>query len=264
MEVSLIIPAHNEQRRLIATLDLYDCALAEHFETYEILVIANGCTDATAEIARRSVGARPQIKIFEIAEKVGKGGAVLAGFQWAAGTRVLFADADGSTAPQSLLELLDRLNEYDVAIGSRRMVASVIAQRQPFKRRVFGSAFAIAVRALFATPYRDTQCGAKAFRRDAALHLSHAVQERHWAFDVDMLLASALRGLTIVEHPVIWADSPGSRLRIVPTLREVTLAFWRLKRRYARRTAARLPAIAHERQAAEFGDVVILSSALVD
>jgi glycosyltransferase involved in cell wall biosynthesis len=263
MDVSLIIPAHDEECRLIATLDLYDGALAAHSGAYEILVIANGCTDGTAQVARDYARARPQIKVLEIPEKIGKGGAVLAGFQWAAGKRVAFADADGSTAPQSLLELLAWLDDYDVVIGSRRMAASVIERRQPLMRRLFGTAFAIAVRALFGTPYHDTQCGAKAFRRDAALLLSRAVQERRWAFDVDLLLASALLKLTIIEHPVVWADSPGSRLRIAPTLREVTSAFWRLKRRYAGGSLSPLSASVHA-QAAEFGDVTVPSPALGD
>ncbi len=156
---------------------------------------------------------------------------MLEGFRAARAREVLFADADAATESVSLFALLDGLRDHDVTIGSRRLPDSVIVRAQPPLRRLFGGAFAWLVRALFGLPFRDTQCGAKAFRRPAALALSQRVQEARWTFDVDLLLQARQLGLTVHEQPVVWADQDGSQLRLLPTAGQVLRALWRLKRR---------------------------------
>ena len=231
IELSLVIPAHNEQHRLELTLDRYAVALHERYgNAFEIIVIVNGSRDRTAQVAVDLARIHPQIRVFNIPEAVGKGGAVLTGLAEARGARIVFADADGSTDAPSLLALADALDAHNVAIGSRRLPGSVIATPQPVGRRLLGRAFNLAVRLLFDLPYRDTQCGAKAFRAEAACLLSGVVDETGWAFDVNLLLAAEALGLDIAEIPVTWADRPGSRLKIALTLREVGRAFWRLRR----------------------------------
>ena len=232
MDLSLIIPAHNEAPRLEPTLSVYSDALrARYGDSFEIIVVANSCSDDTAAIARGMLPAVPQIRVLDIPEAIGKGGAVLAGFRSARGARVLFADADAATLPQSLLDLADRLETSDIVIGSRRLSASTITRSQPFTRRLLGNAFALAVRTLFDMPYRDTQCGAKAFRWDAVQQLLPLVQETRWAFDVDILLSAQMLGLTVAERPVVWADQQGSSVRLRSTSGQVLAAFWRMKRR---------------------------------
>lgn len=232
MYVSLIIPAYNEEQRLGATLELYGHAFRSAYgNDCELLVVANGCTDRTIDVARRAGEWLPQLRAINVPQPVGKGGAVLEGFTHARGERVLFADADGATAPHSLIELVACLDRHDVAIGSRRVTGSTITQAQPMFRRVLGTLFMLMTRLLFRMPFHDTQCGAKAFRARAARVLVQHVQEQRWAFDVDLLRCSGAANLSVHEHPIVWEHKAGSQLRVGPTLRQVTAAFWRMYRR---------------------------------
>jgi glycosyltransferase involved in cell wall biosynthesis len=196
-----------------------------------MLVVANGCSDRTAEVASGYSWLYPEIRLIDIAEPIGKGGAVLEGFCQAAGDRLAFVDADGATAAESLLDLLARLRRCDIAIGSRWMKDSVIRRKQPLRRRAFGRLFNATVRGLFALPYYDTQCGAKAFRRAAARQLAGVVQEARWTFDVDLLLWARFFDMTVNEVPIVWEDKAGSRLKVSATIREVAAALWAMKRR---------------------------------
>lgn len=235
MHISLIIPAHNEAQRLPATLRRYAGALAERYgaERFEVLVVANGCTDNTVAVGLYQARSLPQVRVITIPEAVGKGGALLEGFRQARGQALVFADADGATAPESLLELLDGLGQHDLVIGSRRLPGSRIGRRQPLRRRAAGALFASCVRACFGMGYRDTQCGAKALRAGAAQLLAELVQERRWMFDVDLLLCARGLGLSVAERAVVWSDVAGSKLRIARTAWEVLGALGRLRARHA-------------------------------
>lgn len=230
--VSLVIPAHNEEGRLYDTLVVYGKEMRERFgDNFEIVVVANGCSDGTVEVANAATAENPQIRVVEIEEAVGKGGAVLEGLRRADGASVAFADADGATAPESLMMLIEELSHSDVAIGSRRLPNSTITQPQTWSRRLLGSLFAKTAKLLFGMPYKDTQCGAKALRADAARQLCEVVSETRWTFDLDLLLCARRLGLEITERPVIWADREGSRLRYASTTLEVLQALWIMKRR---------------------------------
>lgn len=232
MQASLIIPAYNEEKRLPGTLTLYEPALHDRCgDDFEIIVVANGCVDNTVGVAEEAATISPQIRIVDIKEPVGKGGAILEGFRQAYGDCVMFADADGATTPESLLGLLDYLDHYDVVIGSRRMSTSLITQPQPLLRRICGWGFATTVRLMFGTPYKDTQCGAKVFRRAAARHLARVVSETRWTFDLDLLLSAKKLGLEVYEHPVVWADHAGSQLRYGSTTSEVLRSLWMMRLR---------------------------------
>jgi len=234
MNCSLIIPAYNEEQRLPPTLTRYSAALRARFGAgFEILVIANGCSDGTVAVARHAATRCPEIAVVEIPERIGKGGAILAGFRLARGARIAFTDADGAVEPASVLALLDQLAEVDVAIGSRHLAGSAMGTPQPLTRRLAGKGFRVAVRQLFGLPHRDTQCGAKVLRRDTARALAELITESGWAFDVELLLAARAEGLTIGEYPVTWSDSADSRLRFLPTVIEMGKAFGRMYGRWA-------------------------------
>lgn len=230
--VSLVIPAHNEECRLRSTLVTYGKKLHEQYgENFEVVVVVNGCSDGTVGVANAAAVEDPRIRVVEIEEAVGKGGAVLEGLRRAEGAAVAFADADGATAPESLVMLFEQLDSSDLAIGSRRMTESTITQPQTPTRRLLGSVFAGTARLLFGMPFKDTQCGAKAMRAEAARRLCDVVSETRWTFDLDLLLCARRLGLEISEHPVVWADKKGSRLRCASTAWEVLQAFWTMKRR---------------------------------
>jgi len=232
MIVSLILPAHNEENRLRPTLKKYNQSLCEKYpNSYEILVIANGCTDRTVQVAQEFASTCSQVKVFDILEPIGKGGAILKGFCLATGQFVAFADADCATRPSSLIDLIDQLINTDIVIGSRWLNTSRVLHKQPLKRRIYSRFFNLSIRFLFNLPYRDTQCGAKVFRRIAALKLAQVVKEKHWMFDVDLLLWANFFGYRVKEFPVTWEDQAGSKLEFGSTFQEVLASLWRLKHR---------------------------------
>jgi len=241
MSLSIIIPAHNEEHRLAPTLLQYNQFMRKRFgDSFELIVVANGCTDSTIVVAAEIASTIPQVKVIDIQEAVGKGGAILEGFRRAVGHTIVLADADGATTPSSLINLIDQLDRYDVVIGSRWLSTSRVTRQQPLKRRLLSRLFNLCVRLLFNIPYLDTQCGAKAFRADAAKKLASVIIEKHWMFDVDLLLWAEVLNLTVSEHPVTWADQPGSTLRIRSTIYQVVQSLWRMKYRHTKRTAEAL------------------------
>lgn len=251
MDVSLIIPACNEEHRLPATLIEYGQAFAARWgDAFEIVVVANGCTDNTVRVAEAAASAMPQIRVINIPGKIGKGNAVMAGFRVAYGQRIAFADADGATSAASLIALIDALQHHDVVIGSRRLPESEVLVKQPAARRMYSALFGMVVRTLFHLSYRDTQCGAKAFRREAALSLAQVVSESRWVFDVDLLLCARALKLDVVERPVVWSDQKGSQLRAVSTMREVVASLSRLRHTHMAQAADNLyPKATHLRTA---------------
>lgn len=237
--ISLIIPAHNEERRLPRTLDRYEQALRDRYgNNFEIIVVANGCEDETARVASEKAAGCDQLRVLNIPERIGKGGAVLRGYHAARGERVLFADADGATSPESLLQLSDQLEYHDGVVASRRLTQSTIARPQSRIRVALSKVFAFAVGSLFRLGYSDTQCGAKGFRRAAVADLVSMVTETGWAFDVDLLLCAAELRLDVVEFPVHWTDDEHSRLRVMPTMVPIGRALLRLKHRHSSAAAA--------------------------
>jgi glycosyltransferase involved in cell wall biosynthesis len=209
--------------------------LREKFgEEFEIIVVSNGCSDGTVDVAKSAAAWDPRIRVVEIDDAVGKGGAVLKGLRLAEGEMVAFADADGATTPEALVGLFGELAGSDVVVGSRRMKGSTILRPQTLSRRLFGFAFAKTARGLFGLPYRDTQCGAKVMRKEAARQLCEVVSETRWTFDLDLLLCARRLGMKIIERPVVWADGRGSRLRYASTTWEVLVAFCGMKLRQRR------------------------------
>ena len=234
MEISLIVPARNEQHRLVSTIERYRNAAYQRFGSdFEIIIVANGYSDNTPGVANKLADRFSQVSVLDIPIPIGKGGAILEGFRKATGNFVLFVDADGATSPETLFGLVDNLSTNDIVIGSRRLPDSIIVNPQPLTRQVFSNCFARSVKLLFRMPYLDTQCGAKAFSWNAARQLVELVEEKRWAFDVDLLLCARKLNLNVAEQAVTWEDQPGSQLRIGSTIVEILQSLWRLKFRHA-------------------------------
>ena len=217
--VSLVIPAFNEEGRILLTLHAYLLSLQEHWgDGFEIIVVSNNCSDRTPQLVAREAARHHELFAVDIDAKIGKGGAIIEGFNRARGQVLLFADADGSTDGDSLIRLAEEVLQggADAAIGSRWLPESEVPMRQPFMRRVASRTFNLMVRALFQMNIADTQCGAKAFLARRILPVLPQVKNRGWAFDVDLLwtLRQACPDAQIREIPVLWNDSSGSRLRL--------------------------------------------------
>lgn len=202
-QLSLIIPAHNEELTIEHTLAEYTAFLEKRAIHYEIWVIMNGCSDATAERVEACRRFSPQIGWAILAEP-GKGRAVKLGLQQARGQLIGFVDADGQISPQEFSKLMHQLEQdvgMDGAIASKYAGPGDSAHAA-LTRRWAGQAFSKFVRWTLRLPFVDTQCGAKLFRRDAVQEVLPKLQMVGWAFDVELLLHLCREGCQIAEIPI--------------------------------------------------------------
>lgn len=226
---SLVIPAHNEEARIGPTLTRY----AEVFSDSEVIVVLNGCTDLTKDVVIGVKRLYQNLRLLEIPDPVGKGGAVRAGILVSRASVVGYVDADGSTPAEEMRRLFESLGESDCVIASRWLPASRIAVPQPFRRRIASRCFNAAVKLLFHLPFRDTQCGAKVFRKTALDEVLGEVETSNLAFDVDMLFQLKERGFVVHEEPTHWVDAAGSRVHLAKSSLRMLAALMRLRLRHS-------------------------------
>jgi len=210
--LSLVIPAWNEEQRLSETLAKYVPALEESHRPFEVIVVADGVTDRTPDVADRY--SSRGVKLLRFDSKLGKGGAVLAGLKATRHPSVGFVDADGPIPTKDLFALVNTLDSADCAIASRAMSGSVSRVRRSPGRRFLSRLWNLAVRGTLLLPVRDTQCGAKFFRASSVSCVLPKVAVTNWAFDASLLFHLHEAGLTIREVPVEWTESTGSKLVI--------------------------------------------------
>lgn len=234
--LSLIIPAWNEADRLDSTLGRYLPSLATWPGPFEIVVVVDGASDRTAEVARRY--ADRGVRLLEFPRKLGKGGAVLAGLREVRYDFVGYIDADGPVPPHEIARLAEALNDVDCVIASRWLRGSRVVRREPLFNRLAGRAWNFLVRSTLFLPLRDTQCGAKFFRRSLVEPTLRAVALTNRAFDVDVLYHLRKAGRRVREAPVTWAHDPNTRMpigRAIPvmflSLVAVRLMNWPVGRR---------------------------------
>ncbi|MGA8536245.1 MAG: glycosyltransferase [Thermoplasmata archaeon] len=208
--VSIVIPAWNEEDRLSRTLERYVSALEARGEQFEVIVVVDGVQDHTADVAAEFKD--KHVRMLRFPKKLGKGGAILAGVQAARYENVGYLDADGPIPPEDMFALVERLSDFDCAVASRRVPGGRILTPEPAFRRLVSGVWGSLVRSILFLPVRDTQCGAKFFRRSALLPVLRAIAVTNWAFDVSLLYHLRESGRTIVEQPVSWSHDPRSRL----------------------------------------------------
>lgn len=210
---SVVIPAYNEERGIGATIRETDGYFRGLGKPYEILVVDDGSRDRTALEVERLFPEFPYLGLARHTANQGKGAAVRTGVGAAVGEWTLFLDADLATHPTQFDRFLPHLETSDIVIGSRRVEGARIAIPQPWYRDLAGQGFNAAVRVYLGLPYRDTQCGFKAFHaRTKPLFADLA--SSGWAFDVEILRRARHLGLRIAECPVVWRHQPESRVRI--------------------------------------------------
>jgi dolichyl-phosphate beta-glucosyltransferase len=241
MNISITIPAHNEEGRIGKTLDAYHeffSQKAKEIEafSYEFIVVLNGCRDNTLAIVQERSDQFGDIKIIDFA-KAGKGLAVKVGFEDALTRKndlIGFVDADMATRPQQFWDLITNLGKDDGCIAGRYMPGSqIFPKRPPIKewgRRLVYQPF---VWLLFGLNYYDHQCGAKLFARRVIQEVVPFLTVTEWAFDVELLYICKKMGFVIKERPTTWydqVDSKFSSFREHRMLTALVKARWRYGR----------------------------------
>jgi dolichyl-phosphate beta-glucosyltransferase len=208
-ELSVVIPAYNEALRLPRTLERVGAFLAG--SSHEIVVVDDGSSDGTAELARAAGGAA--LNVVRNERNRGKGYSVRRGMLLARGAVRLMTDADLSTPIEELPRLLARAREgYDVVIGSRALPEAQIEVRQSRYRENAGRAFNLLVRGLLLPDLHDTQCGFKLFSGSAATAVFEAARLDGFSFDVEALVIARRLGHRIAEVPVTWRNDAATRV----------------------------------------------------
>jgi glycosyltransferase involved in cell wall biosynthesis len=228
MNLSIIIPAYNEENRILPTLEKYFSFFSGKLKNeFEIIVIPNNCNDLTAEIVKKFSLNKKNIRFKEIKFYSGKGGAVAEGFNLAKGDFIGFTDADSSTSPEEFFTLFTSLkdSDYDGIMASRKIKGAIIFPKRRKTQEISSFIFNKTTRILFGLKYCDTQCGAKIFNQKTAKFLGKNILEKGWAFDVDLLYLCKLNNFSIKEHPVRWKDSEGSKLKFTDGVKSVFLLF---------------------------------------
>jgi glycosyltransferase involved in cell wall biosynthesis len=211
--LSIVIPAYNEGARIEYALERVLSCVADRQWNAEVLVVDDGSSDNTADIVRRWMETHPNLQLIHNEGNRGKGYSVRNGLLQAAGNVVMFTDADLSSPIEEAERLFAALDSgADVAIGSRWLERSRQTIHQPLYRRFFGRCFNWVTRKLMGLPYKDTQCGFKAFRRDAAQTIFRLQTIERWGFDPEILFIANKLGYTIVEVPVTWGHDERSRI----------------------------------------------------
>jgi glycosyltransferase involved in cell wall biosynthesis len=211
--LSIVIPAYNESARIEAALSsVLACADARSWDA-EILVVDDGSTDNTPAIIHRWMASYPNLQLIQNPGNRGKGYSVRNGLLQASGDIVLFSDADLSAPIEEAERLIDAIhNGADVAIGSRWLDKQKQTIHQPLYRRFFGRCFNAVTRKVIGLPFKDTQCGFKAFKRDAAQTIFRLQTIERWGFDPEILFIARRLKYTIVEVPVTWGHDERSRI----------------------------------------------------
>ena len=213
VDLSMVIPAYNEARRLPPTLTRLRDYLDTGADSYEVLVVDDGSDDDTVAVAQAVAREWPQLEVLALPHNQGKGAAVREGMLHARGALRAFSDADLSTPIEELPRLRSHLGgACHVAIASRDAPGSDIQVHQPRWREFMGRTYNRILRLLVLPGIRDTQCGFKLFTSEAAEACFAPLETFRFGFDAEVLVRAHRRGWEIAEVPVRWRHVEESRV----------------------------------------------------
>tara|TARA_Y100000310_G_scaffold342606_1_gene446524 strand:- start:672 stop:1409 length:738 start_codon:yes stop_codon:yes gene_type:complete len=231
-KLSIVFPVYNEEKRLPETLKTY----LEFFDKklpndYEIVLVPNNCKDSTPQLAESySIQHKPVTYTNEFKDKyIGKGGAIIEGFKIAQGDYIGFVDADGSTPPEYYYDLLHNIGNKDGIIASRWMPGAKVEIKQTLTRQIASRSFNLLINTLFGLNIKDTQCGAKIFKKKAVKSILPELITFYWAFDTDLLYSMKRKGFNVKEIPTKWDDAEGSQLNVKNASQQMLKSIIRLR-----------------------------------
>ena len=235
-DVSLVIPAYNEGARIRSTVT----RVCEYFDrqsySWEVIVVIDGgARDAGAEAAAAGTG-RANVRVIDNLENHGKGYAVRQGFAAATGSQLIFIDADLSLPIDGVGPMRERFAAgADVVIASRRAPGAREDGTPPALRGLMGRVFNLAVQIITLPGLKDTQCGFKGFRADAARTIFAEQTIDRFGFDVELLVLARKHGYRIDELPVVCTYHAGSSVNragdVLKMLGDLFIIRWRHRNR---------------------------------
>ena len=215
MEISVIIPAYNEAKRITPTIQ----SVVEYLDnlvqdSYEIIVVLDGSKDNTLEVVSKLSNKYKAIKIIYNKINRGKGAVVRQGILESKGEYVLFMDADNSTHIDELDKILPVMKQgVDIVVGSRDMHGSKVEIRQARYKEILGDLGNLWIQILLVGGIKDTQCGFKVFVGDKARHIFSKINMKGWSFDIELLALARNFGYSIKEMPIIWYNDDSSHVK---------------------------------------------------
>ena len=227
MDLSIIIPAYNEEKRLPPTLmRVLSCMAAHYSGTVELLVMDDGSEDGTSKSVEAFINEYAEVRLVRLGQNKGRGVAVRQGVSMAVGELILEMDADGSVDEEAIprfAEYLVQHRDIDILIGSRNIKGARIVRRQPMLRVALGYTFLTLARMLFGWDFRDRINGFKMFRRAAASDIFALQYNTGFLAEAEIVVIAEQRNWKYELLPVLWADSRDSRIR---PLKESWRSFW--------------------------------------
>lgn len=230
-EVSLIIPAYNEEELLErcvleAKRAIISQQIADDFET---IIAEDGGTDGTSSVARMLSRQDPTIKHLHNGKRLGRGEALRRAFRVAEGDVLVYIDADLSTDLRHLKDLVKAMKDgADITTGSRLLKGSIV--RRPLIRELTSRIYNLVVKLILGSPISDHQCGFKAFKRASIQDVVEEVQDKHWFWDTELIVRALRRGYTVAEIPVRWTYSGRSKVRLLTDIVHMGTSVLRLWR----------------------------------
>ena len=233
-DLSIVVPAYNERDRLGASVVEMLRYLESRKIDGEVVIVDDGSSDNTSEIARTASAEVPSVdcNVIRYEPNRGKGFAVRTGLLEARSDLALFSDADLSTPLTEMDKLLDPIREgrADVTFGSRALDRSLIGTHQPWRREQGGKVMNLIIRTLSGLPFSDTQCGFKAFNMKKFRELLPLMTIDRFGFDVEILYVAAHHKLRLEEIPVRWNDVAGSKVSVFRDTRRMISELAQIRR----------------------------------
>ncbi len=226
--ISVIIPAYNEEKRILPTLDKILAVMENQEEDYELLVVNDGSRDQTEKVVLSLD--HNKIKLLSYEQNRGKGGAVKYGVEHARGEYIVFTDADLPYPPENILSACEKLSQTAEVVLGKRVLAEN-GNAYPWYRKCMSAIFGLFVRLTLKVKEKDTQCGFKAFRKEAAQAIFQRMTLSGWGFDVEMIYLAEKLGFQIERMEVeLFHDNINSKIKVLGDTRKMIKEILKVKK----------------------------------
>jgi len=214
VDVSIVLPAYNEAKRIEDTVERTAAALRAISPSYEIIIAEDGSNDGTDRICESLARKYDFVKHLHSDERQGRGRALNRAFRSSKGDILGYIDVDLATDMKHLLELIQSIRDgYDFATGSRMLPQSDV--KRPFKRGFASKGFNFLTRLMLGSKLYDHQCGFKSFRREALFALMDDIKDTHWFWDTELFVRAQRAGYRVKEFPVEWKQGGTTKVNLV-------------------------------------------------